>query len=197
MSDLVRVEAFNSIGPDFSQQPCSGILRELDGDRLRMRMNGTRLTFHARNSTGTGYDETAALHFQWFEVGEYWVQYPTLANPMPGCSPGAGPTDTANDQSTQRLLLKDCLCTVSSFQTIEPGYLETGYMVNISGCPAPQQAFIGTGYVSISNETRQERWNNTLPGSTYDHFYYTHMYVFLFDRNHQRVKADYLWPNQN
>jgi len=66
---------------------------------------------------------------------------------------------------------------VSYFEVTEPGYHEEGYMLNITSCPAPQQYFMATAFISISNATKHELWNNTLPGSSSDHFYYTHMYV--------------------
>ena len=175
---VLSVKAFNTIGTEFSVQACGNVLRELDSERLQMRLNGTRMTFHPKRSDGTTYETGAALTFQWFEVGEYSVRYPTIFDPTPGCSPAYDPTDIRHDKSTQLLQLKDCECIVSDFERIRPGIREVGFMANITNCPAPQQHFHATAFVSIANETRQELWNNTLPGSTLDHFYYTQMCVF-------------------
>lgn len=176
---IACVKATGTISTEFSEQACANILHELDGDRLRMRLNGTRMTFHAKRPDGATYEAGASLSFQWFEVSEYYLRPSTPTDLYPGCMPSNGPDDIGFDQSTQVLAIRDCSCVITEFERILPGFKEVGYMVNISKCPAPQEGFLGTAYVSVSNETRQELWNNTLPGSTQDHFYYTQMYVNL------------------
>jgi hypothetical protein len=136
------------------------------GNNVRFTMNGTQVEVNPKFVDRDGYDESVALYLQLQDLIE------KKSNLLfgQGCS-------AITDRALYQLDLHQCNCSYHQYSIIKPGINDSGALFNISGCPYPYQDLVVLTRASVSNETYEDFFNETMVGSAAPNFSYIHPYV--------------------
>lgn len=144
-------------------QACANKIGSLNGDNLWVHFNGTRLNVNIPANAGSSTASDTLIYYQWTDI----TQLQRTGNK---CAP-------LDNAVVETLLLSDCDCTLESFTNITDNVNMTGYVVKVFGCPSPQEELVLTATISVSNDTTQVTYNNTMEYSVEESFTYTTPYV--------------------
>lgn len=149
---------------DVQPSACSGLVDQIQGDNVLVRINGTLMTFHVPSKPGGPFNDHAVQYLEVPNLRE-------LNRTGETCSRNTDPTLVT-------LSFAGCSCALSDTSEVANGVNKTARTLTISNCPPPYSQVVTTMLISTTNVTSELFYNETMPYSSAANFSYSNPYVF-------------------